>query len=437
MADAQSVLIRGGRIFDPGLGVDRTGDLLIVGEKFSLIDAPGKIPAQKAARVIEAKGKWVMPGFIDLHVHLREPGQTHKETIASGTRAAVMGGFTSVACMANTDPVNDSAIVTRHIVEQALRTASCRVYPIGALSKGLRGEALAEIGGMVAEGAIAISDDGRPVMNSLLMRKAMEYARSFGIPIVSHSEDLALANVGAMNEGPVSTLLGLPGNPAAAEEIMVAREIALARLTGCRVHIAHLSTRLALEHVRRAKDEGLAVTCEVTPHHLALTDQALRGYDVNFKMAPPLRTEEDTRALQEALESGLIDCIATDHAPHSPLEKEVEFCCSANGITSLETAVAATFEHVRKNRISAKAWVKAFTSGPAHVMGLPHGSLKKGTLADVIVFDPTAKWTFSESQGSLSSNSPWIGKSFEGKVTHTLVGGKVIYEAPQAGRARS
>jgi dihydroorotase len=424
----ESLLIRGGRIIDPANKKDAEGDLLIVDGRIAAIDKPGKIPVAKAAQVLEAKGCWVMPGLIDVHVHLREPGLEYKETIETGTRAAVAGGFTAVACMANTQPVNDSPYVTAFIREKAKATAACRVFPIGAVTKGLKGEELAEIGGMVNEGAMAISDDGMPVMNSYLMRKAMDYAKAFNVPVISHAEDWNLVAQGAINESALSNELGLRGNPAAAEEIMVAREVALCRLTRSRVHIAHISTAVGLEHVRRAKDAGLPVTAEASPHHLTLTEEEVRGYDTNFKMAPPLRAEEDVEALQEAVAKGLVDLIATDHAPHGQVDKAVEFDQAANGIIGLQTAVPVTLELVHDGVVSPKRWVESLTIAPAKLLGVPFGTLKVGADADVTVLDPKAAWTLTpELVASKSHNSPFLGRKLRGRVRATIVGGHLAY----------
>lgn len=424
------ILIRGGRIIDPSQKLDAEKDLLLEGGKVVAIDDPGKIPAKAGTRVVEAKGAWVLPGLIDIHVHLREPGLEYKETIETGTRAAAAGGFTSVACMANTQPVNDTPYVTAFIRERAKATASCRVFPIGAVTKGLKGEELAEIGGMIQEGAVAISDDGMPVMNSYLMRKAMDYAKAFGVPIISHAEDLNLVGKGAMNESALSNELGLRGIPAAAEEILIAREVALSRLTRCPVHIAHISTAIGLEHVRRAKHDGLPVTAEASPHHLTLTEEEVRGYDTNYKMAPPLRTESDVEALVGAVKEGLIDVIATDHAPHGIVDKMVEFTEAANGILGLQTAVPVTLELVHKGLVSAENWVNSFTGGPARLLKLPHGSLRIGSAADVTVLDPNALWTLSDELIlSKSRNSPFLGHELRGKVKLTLVGGAEVYSS--------
>jgi dihydroorotase len=429
VSEVPSLLIQRGRVIDPSKGRDSEGDLLIENGKIVAIDAPGKIPATRAARTLDAKGAWVTPGLIDIHVHLREPGFEYKETIETGTRAAVQGGFTSVACMANTQPVNDTPYVTAFIREKAKQSAACRVFPVGAVTKGLKGEELAEIGGMVAEGVRALSDDGMPVMNSYLMRKAMDYAKAFGVPIINHAEDWNLVGQGVMNEGALSNELGLRGNPAAAEEIMVAREIALCRLTRCPVHIAHISTEVGLEHVRRAKEAGLPVTAEASPHHLILTEEAVRGYDTHFKMAPPLRTERDVEALVKGVAEGVVDVIATDHAPHGIVDKAVEFDHAANGILGLQTAVPLTYELVAKGIVSPSRWIETLTIQPAKLLGLPYGTLGIGKDADITIFHPTEAWTFTEDKIlSKSRNSPFLGWKFKGMVKATIIGGRVVYE---------
>jgi dihydroorotase len=429
----EGILIRGGRVIDPASDRDALGDVLLEGGKITAIDSPGKIPASRAGRVIEAKGAWVLPGLIDIHVHLREPGLEYKETIQTGTAAAAAGGFTSVACMANTSPVNDTPYVTAYIREKARESAACRVFPIGAVSKGLKGDELAEIGGMVAEGARALSDDGMPVMNSYLMRKAMDYAKAFGVPIISHAEDWNLVGQGVMNEGALSNELGLRGNPAAAEEILVAREIALCRLTRCPVHIAHISTEIALEHLARAKDAGLPVTAEASPHHLTLTEEAVRGYGTQFKMAPPLRAARDVEALCAAVASGLVDIIATDHAPHGLVDKAVEFDQAANGIIGLQTAVPISLQLVHSGVVSARKWVESLTTRPARLLGLPHGSLRIGADADVTVLAPDREWILSEERIlSKSRNSPWLGMKLRGQILATIVGGLVRHEGGTA-----
>lgn len=425
-----SLLIRGGKVIDPSQKRNGLADILIEDGKIAAIEEPGTIPSSRAATTIEAKGHWVLPGLIDVHVHLREPGLEYKETIETGTRAAVAGGFTSVACMANTQPVNDSPYITAFIREKAKASAVCRVFPIGAVTKGLKGEELAEIGGMVREGARAISDDGMPVMNSYLMRKAMDYAKAFGVTIISHAEDWNLVGQGVMNEGALSNELGLRGNPAAAEEIMVAREIALCRLTRTPIHIAHISTAVALDHLRRAKDAGLPVTAEASPHHLTLTEEELRSYDTNFKMAPPLRSHEDVEALRKGLAEGLVDLIATDHAPHGHVDKALEFDQAANGILGLQTAVPVTLQLVHDGIVSVERWVESLTTKPSRLLNLDYGTLRRGAEADVTILDPDSRWKLDEAQIlSKSHNTPFIGWEMRGRIEATIIGGKVVYTA--------
>lgn len=431
---SDSILIRGGRIIDPAQNWDKLGDLLIEDGKISALDEPGKIPASRAARTVNASGCWITPGLIDLHVHLREPGLEYKETIETGTKAAVAGGFTSVACMANTHPVNDSRAVTAFIRKRAQEVAPCRVHIIGAVTVGLKGEKLADIEGMVEEGARALSDDGMPVMNSLIMRRAMEKARALGIPIISHAEDANLVDGGVMNEGEISRELGLKGNPAAAEEIMVAREIAICRLTRNPVHIAHISTEIALEHVRRAKEAGLPITAEACPHHLSLNETELRKLDTNYKMAPPLRTERDVEALRKALADGLIDIIATDHAPHGEIDKNTKFEQAANGIIGVQTAVPVTLALVHAGIVSPRRWVESLTRAPARLFNLDYGTLRTGKAADVTLIRPDRLWKFTENDiFSKSHNSPYIGHEFRGRVEATFVDGRLVYDAPDLG----
>lgn len=422
--------IDGARIFDPAHKIDKKAVLIV--DQGKILDICDEKQASKyvATNTVDAKGMWCVPGFIDAHTHLREPGFEYKETIETGTRAAVAGGFTSVACMANTNPVNDNPYVTAFIRERAKAFGKCRVFPIGAVSKGLKGEDLAEIGGMVEQGIVAISDDGMPVMNSYLMRKAMEYAKAFNIPVISHAEDLNLVGQGVVNEGPVSTKLGLRGNPAAAEEIMVAREIALSRHTRCPMHIAHISTELGLNHVKRAKDEGLPVTAEVTPHHLFLTDEAVCTYDTHCKMAPPLRSEKDVKALRKALKEGYIDLIATDHAPHGVIDKGVEFDSAAFGIIGLQTVVPLVLRLVDEGVITLARAVSAMTSEPAKLFRLDLGTLRPGFAADFTLIDAKAEWKFTDEEVfSKSKNSPFLNWKFKGRVKMTFVEGKCVYDS--------
>ncbi len=422
------LLIKNGRLVDPSQKLDEGLDLLVVDGKVAKI---AERISDSNAEVIDATGMVVAPGFIDVHVHLREPGYEYKETIASGTAAAVAGGFTAVCCMPNTSPVHDNPAVTEYILARAREAGLARVYPIGAVSKGLCGEELAELGEMVRVGAVAFSDDGKPVASSYLMRRALEYSLLFDVPIVDHCEEPTLAAKGVMHEGAVATRLGLRGIPAAAEEIMVWRNVILAELTGARVHVAHLSTKGSLEAVRAAKAKGLKVSCEVTPHHLALTDQAVAdtNYDTNTKMNPPLRSEDHVRALLEGVLDGTVDCLATDHAPHHADEKNVEFDKAPFGIVGLETALPVTFDLlVAKNRIPLSRFVALWSTNPARVFKLPGGTLRVGAGADITIFDPDQRATVNpEKFRSLSRNTPFAGKRLRGWPVATIVGGKVVF----------
>ncbi|MGC8917073.1 MAG: dihydroorotase [Thermoanaerobaculum sp.] len=422
------LLIKNGRLVDPSQKLDEGLDLLVVDGKVAKI---AERIFDSNAEVIDATGMVVAPGFIDVHVHLREPGYEYKETIASGTAAAVAGGFTAVCCMPNTSPVHDNPAVTEYILARAREAGLARVYPIGAVSKGLCGEELAELGEMVRVGAVAFSDDGKPVASSYLMRRALEYSLLFDVPIVDHCEEPTLAAKGVMHEGAVATRLGLRGIPAAAEEIMVWRNVILAELTGARVHVAHLSTKGSLEAVRAAKAKGLKVSCEVTPHHLALTDQAVAdtNYDTNTKMNPPLRSEDHVRALLEGVLDGTVDCLATDHAPHHADEKNVEFDKAPFGIVGLETALPVTFDLlVAKNRMPLSRFVALWSTNPARVFKLPGGTLRVGAGADITIFDPDHRATVNpEKFRSLSRNTPFAGKRLRGWPVATIVGGKVVF----------
>jgi dihydroorotase len=428
------LVIQNGTVIDPANNLNSLCDVLIEDGVVRAVEKPGAF-RKTEAEVIDAKGLIVAPGFVDIHVHLREPGQEYKETVLTGTQAAVAGGFTAVACMANTNPVNDNGAVTRYIIERGREANLARVFPIGALSKGLKGEELASLGEMVDAGAVAISDDGRPVMNTNLMRRALEYCSMLNVPISVHEEDLHLAGGGVMNEGPTALRLGLRGIPNAAEDVMIARDITLARLTGGRVHIAHLSTRGAVVLIRQAKAEGLAVTAEAAPHHFTLTEEAVNGYDTNAKMAPPLRLAEDVAAVKEGLRDGTIDAIATDHAPHHRDEKEVEFDQAANGIVGLETALSLTMKLVDEGVLSLSEAVRKLTINPARIFGLPHGKLTIGAAADVVVFDPVRPWRVDAAKlQSKSKNSPFDGWELKSKVVMTLVGGKIVYDATREKR---
>ncbi len=425
--------LRGGRVIDPRRGFDAEADVLLKDGAVGRIGPGIAAGVDAGVRVVDVRGKWVVPGLVDLHTHLREPGQEYKEDIATGTRAAAAGGFTSVCAMPNTTPPNDTRAVTELIVRRAREAGTVRVYPIGAITKGLGGEALAEMGELKEAGCVAVSDDGRPVMNAELMRRAMEYARTFGLPIVQHCEDLTLSAGGAMNEGPVATRAGIRAQPASAESAMVARDLELCALTGARYHVAHVSSADSVRLIREAKRRGLPVSCEVTPHHLTLTDEACAHYDTHAKCNPPLRGAADVEALRAALADGTIDAVATDHAPHSPVEKEVEFEQAAFGIIGLETAVPLLLELVRAGTLTPSTFVERLSAAPAALFGLPGGSLAAGAPADVTVIDPEAAWTCEPAAlRSRSRNTPFAGRGLRGKAVLTVVGGAIVYSGERA-----
>ena len=421
-----SLLLRNARIIDPANALDTVADLFIDGDVIKQIGP--RLVVGEDAEVIEAAGKVVCPGFIDVHTHLREPGYEYKETVATGTRAAAAGGFTAVCCMANTNPVNDNGAVTDYIRAKARVEGVVRVHPIGAVTRGLRGEALAELAELAEAGCVAFSDDGHCVMNAGLYRRAMEYTLPFGAPVISHAEDHTLSRGAAMHEGVVSTELGLPGEPAAAEEVMVARDIVLAELTGARVHFAHLSTAGAVRLVRDAKARGVRVSAEVTPHHLLLTDDAVRGFDPNTKMKPPLRTKRDTEVLLEALAEGTIDCVATDHAPHATADKEGEYDRAANGILGLETAVPLLLDRlVRPGLLPLSTLVARVSRDPARLLGLPGGNLAPGGPGNVTILDLEAEVTVDPRRfHSRSRNTPFGGWTLRGAPWKTVVAGVVV-----------
>jgi dihydroorotase len=423
----KSLLITGGRVIDPASKFDAPADVLIRDGK---VEAVGKNLKAEGVPVLNATGCMVAPGFIDLHVHLREPGFEHAETIETGSRAAAAGGFTTICCMPNTSPVNDSATVTSYIVQRAREVSPVNVFPIGAITKGSKGEELAAIGSMHAAGIVAISDDGRPVMNARVMRRAMEQARSLNIPVIDHCEDLNLSAGGDMHEGPESVRLGLRGIPSASEDVMVARDLLLAELTGAWFHVAHLSTMRSMAMVAFAKTRGVRVSCEVTPHHFAITDKELRAYDSNYKMKPPLRRQDDVEAVIEGICNGTVDAIATDHAPHPGDEKMQEFERCPFGITGLETAIGLTLsELVHPGRISVTRMIELFTTGPAGVLKMNRGTLKPGAPGDVTVFDLTGEWTFDVAKSqSKSHNSPFGGRRFKGGPVATIVGGGIAWK---------
>ncbi|MGI8745085.1 MAG: dihydroorotase [Bryobacteraceae bacterium] len=421
------LLIRNGRVIDPASGLDAVRDVLLEDGR---IAGTGENLDAAAAEQFDASGLIVTPGFIDMHVHLREPGFEYAETIESGSKAAAAGGFTSICCMPNTSPVNDNPTVTSYIIERAHRLAMVNVFPIGAITRNSAGEELAAIGSMRQAGIVAISDDGRPVMNARVMRRAMEMANSFGIPVIDHCEDLHLSGGGDMHEGVESVRLGLRGIPAASEDVMVARDILLAELTGSRFHVAHISARRSVEMVAYAKARGLPVTCETTPHHFALTDSLLASYDSNYKMKPPLRTDCDIAAITQGIVSGAVDAIATDHAPHPGSEKMQEFEKCPFGIIGLETALGLALEQlVHRGKIGLSRLVELFTSGPARVLRLDRGSLRAGAPADLTIFDTERAWTYDVNRSfSKSRNSPLHGHTFRGGPVAAIVNGAMVWQ---------
>jgi dihydroorotase len=421
------LVIKNGRVIDPATGRDGIADVSI---QDGLIREVGRDLSRGGAEEFDATGMVVTPGFIDMHVHLREPGFEHAETIESGSRAAAAGGFTSICPMPNTKPVNDSAMVTSYIVDKAREHAIVNVWPIGAITKGSAGEELSAIGSMKKAGAVAISDDGRPVMNARVMRRAMEFAKSFGIPVIDHCEDLHLSAGGDMHEGAESVRLGLRGIPGCSEDVMVARDILLAEVTGARYHVAHISSRHSVEMVGFAKARGLAVTAETTPHHLALSDSDMAPYDSNFKMKPPLRGRCDVNAVVNGVMNGAIDAIATDHAPHPGSEKMQEFEKCPFGILGLETALAVALENlVHPEKIGLMRLVELFTTGPAKILGLDRGTLRPGAAGDVTIFSTHREWTYDVNKSfSKSRNSPFDGRTFRGGAVATIVAGRIVWQ---------
>jgi len=428
----QPILIAGGHVIDPGR-FNGVADVLLDAGRIVAVGPQLKSPA--GATKIDAKGRLVLPGFVDLHVHFREPGFEYKESIQSGAAAAVAGGFTSVCCMPNTNPVNDNQAITEFMLDRARAAGLANVFPIGAITKGSEGKELAEIGDLRRAGCVAISDDGKPVMNSLVMRRAMEYALAFDVPVVDHCEDLHLAEGGCMNEGAISTELGLPGMPAAAEDVMVARNVALAELTGARLHLAHISTEGSVRMVREAKSRGLKVTAEACPHHFTITEEVVRGYNTYAKMNPPLRTWKDVQAIKQGLRDGTIDVIATDHAPHASQEKQLGFTEAPFGIVGLETALPLTFALVDEGVLSLESAVDKLSTAPAKAFGLSKGTLAVGADADVAIVDQQEQWEVDPAKfRSKSRNTPFAGWKVKGLVTTTIVGGRVVFEADRAER---
>lgn len=411
---------------DPAQGLEEVRDLLVEDGRIAGLEPAGTIPAE-GRQVIEARGLVVTPGLIDMHVHLREPGEEYKETIETGSAAAARGGFTAVACMPNTKPVNDTSAVTRFILDQAEKHGRARVYPVGAISQGSLGEILSEYGDLKETGCVAVSDDGRPVMNALLMRRALEYARTFDLLVISHAEDLNLRGDGVMHEGEVSVRLGLKGIPAAAEEIMIYRDIRLARLTGARLHIAHVSTAGSVAIIREAKMSEIGVTAETAPHYFSLTDDAVAGFDTNAKVNPPLRSEWDRQAILEGLADGTLDAIASDHAPHSVLEKDVEFAAAAFGLIGLETSLGLSLKLVHEGVLTLSQVIMKMSTSPARILGIPGGALAPGAPADITLIDPNKEWTVDAGQfASKSRNCPFQGWKLKGRAVGTILGGKII-----------
>ena len=429
------VLFRRGRLIDPRNGVDGVRDVLVREGK---VEQVSEAPLQAAgAEVVEAAGRWVLPGFIDLHVHLREPGEEGKETVLTGSRAAVAGGFTAVVAMPNTKMVNDSALVTELVLARARAAGLCHIYPAGAITKGLKGEEMAEMGELISAGCVCITDDGRPVMNAALMRRALQYATLFGIPVMVHEEDLTLSGNGSMTEGATATRLGLLPIPSSAEVAMVARDLVLLEETGGRLHIAHLSCEGSVRLVREAKRRGLRVTAEATPHHFTLDDTAVGQYDTHAKMNPPLRLRRDVEALREALADGTIDAIATDHAPHGVADKQVEFDKGINGVVGLETALGLTLALVHEGALSPAKAVALLTDGPARAFGLPGGHLAAGAPADMVLVDSEVEWAVdAERFFSKSRNTPFNGRLLKGRVVQTWVRGRCVFADGQIKESR-
>ncbi len=423
-------LIKGGSVVDPHAGTVELRDLVIENGKISLILSKGATYDYSAiSTTLDAVGKIIIPGLVDVHTHLREPGFEYKETIASGAMAAAAGGYSAIACMPNTAPPNDCRSVTEFIVDQGKKAGKAAVYPIATISKGQKGESLVDFCELACAGAVGVSDDGFPVINSELMRRALEYAQYCGLTVISHCEDLYMSRGGVMHEGEISTRIGLPGIPGASEDIFVYREISLARLTRCPVHIAHVSTGASAELIRRAKEEGLAVTAETAPHYFTLDHGSLVGYDTRYKVNPPLRTSEDVAQIKKALADGVIDVIATDHAPHDSLEKEVEFDKAAFGMLGLQTALPLTLDLVREGIMTLPDAIKKLSSNGAALLGVPGGGIKEGESADLAIIDMECEYRFEENDIlSKSMNSPFLGRMLKGRCDVTMVGGKIVYQ---------
>jgi dihydroorotase len=423
------LVLKNGRVIDPSRGLDEVCDVVIENGRVSRVgkDAAASLDVQRDGRVIDCRGKWVLPGMVDIHTHMREPGFEYKEDLRSGTRAAAIGGFTTICAMPNTSPVNDNRAVTEMMVAKAREVGIVRLHPIGAVTRKLDGKELTEVADLREGGCVAISDDGRCVLHSGVMRRALEYAGTFDVPLVQHAEDHHLTEGAQMHEGAVSTRLGLKGWPRVAEDHIVARDLMLTEMTRAKYHVAHISTKGAAALVREAKSRGIRATAEVTPHHLTLTDEAVLGYETACKVNPPLREESDRQALIDALADGTIDCIATDHAPHAASEKDCEFSEAPNGMIGLETALPLMLDLVRAGRVKLSRLIEALTIAPARIVGLPVGTLAEGALADAIIVDPEVQWTV-ETFASKSRNSPFVGRTVTGRVLATIVGGSVVFE---------
>jgi len=420
-----NLLIKNGRVIDPSQGLDEVVDVLV--EAGQVKETGKNLKAPAGVDTLDATGKYVVPGLVDMHVHLRDPGLEYKEDIVSGTRAAAAGGFTSIACMPNTKPAIDNKAVAGYIINKATAEGFCNVFPVGCITYGMGGERMAEMGELKEAGCVAVSDDGRPVPNAELMRRALEYARGIGILVISHAEDLALVGEGVMNEGYTATELGLKGIPRVAEDIATARDVMLAEYTNSPLHIAHVSTRGSVRLIREAKARGVKVTCETAPHYFTLTDDAVRGYDTNAKMNPPLREADDVAAIKEGLRDGTIDCIATDHAPHHLDEKDVEFNVAANGIIGLETSLPLSLKLVEEGVLTINQLIEKMSCNPSKILGIYRGSLHAGSVADLTVIDPAAEWTVeTEKLVSKSRNTPFGGWQMKGAATCTILGGAVV-----------
>jgi len=421
-----NLLIKGGRVIDPSQGLDTTLDVVV---ENGLVKEIGQgLAAPANAETIDASGKYVVPGLIDMHVHLRDPGLEYKEDIISGAKAAVAGGFTSLACMPNTKPAIDNKAIASYIINKAKTEGLCNVFPVGTITQGMAGDRLSEMGELKEAGCVAVSDDGKPVRNSELMRRALQYAAGMGILVLTHAEELDLVGEGVMNEGFTSTELGLKGIPRVAEDIATARDVLLAEYCQAPVHICHVSTKGAVQIIREAKARGVQVSCETAPHYFTLTDDAVRGYNTNAKMNPPLREADDVAAIKQGLKDGTIDCIATDHAPHHLDEKDVEFNEALNGIIGLETSLPLSLQLVEQGVLTLAQLVEKMSCKPAELLGLGRGTLKAGSVADITVIDPTQQWTVTEAVlASKSKNSPWLGETMTGAAAVTVVGGKVVY----------